>query len=120
MRIKYFTSGLIVATLLFRLMFDSKNIAYFPELNTGSIVQAENMLEIKVKPEDKLSVIVSTQDPSLSNMFNLVTTQNRLGQTTSSTTTVGGASSNGSGQASLYMVDSHGDINFPYIGETSY
>ena len=80
MRIKYFTSGLIVATLLLGSCSTPKNIAYFPELNTGSIVQAENILEIKVKPEDKLSVIVSTQDPSLSNMFNLVTTQNNWGR----------------------------------------
>lgn len=117
MRIKYFTSGLIVATLLLGSCSTPKNIAYFPELNTGSIVQAENMLEIKVKPEDKLSVIVSTQDPSLSNMFNLVTTQNRLGQTTSSTTTVGGDSYSVNGQVALYMVDSHGDINFPILGK---
>ncbi len=117
MRIKYFTSGLIVATLLLGSCSTPKNIAYFPELNTGSIVQAENMFEIKVKPEDKLSVIVSTQDPSLSNMFNLVTTQNRLGQTTSSTTTVGGDSYSVNGQVALYMVDSHGDINFPILGK---
>lgn len=94
-----------------------KNIAYFPDLHNGSVVQAEKMLEIRVKPEDKLSIIVSTQDLSLSNLFNLVTTQNRLGQTTSSTTTVGNSSSGGGGQVSYYTVDSYGDINFPVLGK---
>ena len=94
-----------------------KNITYFPELTQGSIVQAERMMEIRVKPEDKLSIIVSTQDPSLSNLFNLVTTQNRLGQTTSTTTTVGNAGNSGNGQVSYYTIDSFGEINFPVLGK---
>ena len=94
-----------------------QNIAYFPELHTGSIVQTEKMLDIKVKPEDKLSIIVTTQDPALSNLFNLVTVQNRLGQTTSSTTTVGNAGSGSNGYVSYYTIDSQGDITFPVLGK---
>lgn len=94
-----------------------KNITYFPELQTGSIVQAGKMVEIRVKPEDKLSIVVSTQDPALSSLFNLVTTQNRLGRSTSSTTTVGNAANSGNGQTSYYTVDSSGDINFPVLGK---
>ncbi|MDE7345854.1 MAG: polysaccharide export protein, partial [Muribaculaceae bacterium] len=94
-----------------------QNIAYFPELHTGSIVQTEKMLEIKLKPEDKLSIMVTTQDPALSNLFNLVTVQNRLGQTTSSTTTVGNTGTGGNGYISYYTIDSQGDIMFPVLGK---
>ena len=59
---------------------------------------------------------MSRQDPALSNLFNLVTTQNRLGQSTSSTTTIGQASNSGNGQVSYYTVDSKGDIMFPVVG----
>ena len=89
-----------------------KNITYFPELNTGSVIQAERQLEIRVKPEDKLSIVVSTQDPALSALFNLVTVQNRLNTTSSSNS---GSAASSSGQVSLYTVDSFGDINFPVI-----
>lgn len=94
-----------------------KDITYFPELSTGSIVQAERQLLIRVKPEDKLSIMVNTQDPALSSLFNLIQVQNRLTGTTSSTNTVGSASSNSSGQTSYYTVDSAGDINFPVLGK---
>lgn len=116
MRVKLFTSGLVAMTLLLGSCSTPKNITYFPELETGSTVQANRMLDIKVKPEDKLSIVVSTQDPALSNLFNLVTTQNRLGQSTSSTTTVGTAASSNNGQVSFYTVNSAGDIDFPVLG----
>lgn len=116
MRLKFITSGLLAVTLLLGSCSTPKNITYFPELNNGSTVQAEQLLDIRVKPEDKLSIVVSTQDPALSTLFNLTTTQNRLGQTTSATTTVGN-SSGGNGQVSYYTVDSFGDINFPVLGK---
>lgn len=93
-----------------------KNITYFPELNTGAVVQAEKMLDIRVKPEDKLSIIVNTQDPALSALFNLVQVQNKLNTTTSATTSVG-ASTSGESSTSYYTVNSFGEINFPVIGK---
>lgn len=117
MRVNFITSGFMAAAMLLASCSTPKNITYFPELTTGSIVQAERMLEIKVKPEDKLSVVVSTQDPALSSLFNLVQVQNRLGQTTSSTNTVGNSSAGGNSQVSYYTVDSYGDINFPILGK---
>lgn len=115
MRTKIITTGILATTLLLSSCSTPKNITYFPELNTGSIIQADQVLDIKVKPEDKLSIVVSTQDPALSIMFNLVTTQNRLDQTTSSTKSISNTS--GTGQVSFYTVDSHGDINFPVLGK---
>ena len=88
-----------------------KNITYFQEQNIGTFVQAAKVLDIKVKPKDKLSIVVSTQDPALSQLFNLVTTQNRLDNISAS------GNSSSSGQVSYYTVDSQGDINFPVVGK---
>lgn len=117
MRIKTIIGGIIGATLLLSSCTTPKNITYFPELETGSIVQAGKVLDIRVKPEDKLSIVVSTQDPSLNNLFNLVTTQNRIGQSTSSTKTIGNSGSTSEGRISYYTVDSKGDIDFPILGK---
>lgn len=92
-----------------------ENITYFQDIASGTVISPSKPLEIKVKPEDKLSIQVSTQDPALSAMFNLVTSQNRLGQTTSTTRTSGNSSS-GSGQVAYYNVNSRGDITFPILG----
>ena len=111
-------SGVILAAaLLLGSCSTPKNITYFPELNNGSIVRAEKMLDIRVKPEDKLSIVVSTQAPNLNSLFNLVTTQNRIGQTSSSVRSVGNASASSGGQVSFYTVDSRGDIDFPVLGK---
>lgn len=118
MRLKPIFSGVVLSILFLASSCSTpKNITYFPEIQDGSILKAEKMLDIRVKPEDKLSIIVSTQDPSLSNLFNLVTTQNRLGQTTSATNTIGNTGNSGNGQVAYYTVDSSGDINFPVLGK---
>lgn len=93
-----------------------KNIAYFPELQTGDIVTTEQIQEIKVKPEDKLSIIVTTPSPAISLQFNLLTISNRLTGTTESTKTIGTTNSS-NGQTSYYTVNSNGDIDFPIIGK---
>lgn len=117
MRIKFVAIIIVAVSLLFGSCSTPKNITYFPELSTESVVEASRILDIKVKPEDKLSIIVNTQDPALSALFNLVQVQNRMNNTTSSTTTVGTSASSSGSQVSYYTVDSFGDINFPVIGK---
>lgn len=94
-----------------------RNISYFQDVYTGTEISPAQQLDIKVKPEDKLSIIVTTQDPALSQLFNLVTTQNRIGQTTSGTTAIGEASSSGDGRTVYYTVDRMGNIDFPVLGD---
>ena len=94
-----------------------RNISYFQDVYTGTEISPAQQLDIKVKPEDKLSIIVTTQDPALSQLFNLVTTQNRIGQTTSGTTAISEASSSGDGRTAYYTVDRMGNIDFPVLGD---
>lgn len=92
-----------------------KNVTYFQDLQNGQEIQPHNVYAIKVRPGDKLSIMVNTQDPSLSAMFNLVQTQSRL--------VPGGAKAGNAattvteGRTGYYTVDSAGDIDFPVLGE---
>ena len=117
MKLRHFLSVAAFSVLLLAAASCStpKDIAYFQDVTHGEMIQPLERNDIKVRSEDKLSIVVSTQDPALSSMFNLVTTQNRIGSGGSGGT-LGGSSSGGSGQTSLYTVDHDGDINFPVLG----
>lgn len=116
MKFKFFTYSATGLLLLLASCSTPQDITYFPELKTGDIVKAEKILDIKVKPEDKLLIMVSTQDQALSNLFNLVTTQNQISRTTSATRSDDNINDNNN-RVSYYTVDSHGDINFPVLGK---
>ncbi len=91
-----------------------KDVTYFQDITEGYEVAPDNQLSITLKPEDKISIIVTTQDPALSTLFNLVQAQSRLGQTSTSSAAV--ASSQQS-STSVYTLDPLGNITFPVLGE---
>lgn len=86
-----------------------KNIDYFQDVRTGTIIKTANIKDIKIQPEDKLSIVVSTQDPALSSLFNL--TNSQMAPTGISSYAQGG------NEASYYTVSPYGDINFPVLGK---
>lgn len=116
MRVKFITTGLFATLLLLGSCSTPKNITYFQDAAQGEVVNPLQPLEVRVKPEDKLSIMVNTPDPALSTLFNLIQVQNRLSQTTSGTRISGSSNSSG-GQTSFYTVDPQGDINFPVLGK---
>ena len=66
--------------------------------------------EIKIQPEDKISILVNSKDPQLANLFNLPVITRQIGQTSTS--------SSGSNQGvSGYTVDADGNIDFPVLGK---
>lgn len=93
-------------------------IAYFQDLRPGeSEQQVVAATEIKVRPGDKLSIIVNSRDPQLSQLFNLAYASRQIGQNTSST--LGGSGSSGSSSQGIsgYTVGEQGDIDFPVLGK---
>lgn len=85
-----------------------KDVTYFQEMPVQTVTQLD-VKSIAIKPNDKLSVIVNSRDPKVSNMFNLPFTARTLGQETATTATSQGVS--------VYTVDSAGNIDFPVLGE---
>ena len=88
-----------------------KEISYFQDLQPGvTELTITDPLEIKVRPKDKLSILINAQDQKLTNMFNLPIVSQQIGQeSTGSSGTIRGVSG--------YTVDSFGDINFPVLGK---
>lgn len=88
-----------------------KGISYFQDLKPGvTELIITDSVEIKVRPKDKLSILVNAQDQKLTNLFNLPIVSQQIGQESR------GSSGNARG-VSGYTVDSKGFINFPVLGK---
>ena len=88
-----------------------KEISYFQDLQPGvTELTITDPVEIKVRPKDKLSILVNAQDPKLTNMFNLPIVSQQIGQESM-------GSSGTSRGVSGYAVDTDGYINFPVLGK---
>ena len=88
-----------------------KEISYFQDLQPGvTELTITDSVEIKVRPKDKLSILVNAQDQKLTNMFNLPIVSQQIGQEST-------GSSGTSRGVSGYTVDTDGYINFPVLGK---
>ena len=93
-----------------------KEVVYFQDLQGGeqelATVQAK---EITLRPDDKISIIVNSRDPQLTDLFNLPYVSRYLGQTLRSG--VVNSSYAQSQGISGYTVDASGYIDFPVLGK---
>lgn len=85
----------------------AKEVVYLQDANKVATEQITNYQDVKIKPDDLLSIIVSSQNPELSAMFNL---QENQYQVSGTGTTMGQSKTLG------YLVDKDGDIDFPVLG----
>lgn len=86
-----------------------QNISYFQDMQGGDKELAlTKAVEITIRPKDKLSIIVNTQDNRLTNLFNLPIMSVQVGTEFSNNQQRG---------LSGYTVDSEGCIDFPVIGK---
>ncbi|EJX08607.1 polysaccharide biosynthesis/export family protein [Bacteroides xylanisolvens] len=87
----------------------SKEITYFQDLRPGeSELTLTTPVEIKIQPKDKLSILVNSQDPRLTNLFNLPILSQQIGIDNSYAMSRG---------VSGYTVDLQGNIDFPVLGK---
>lgn len=84
-----------------------KDITYMQGFNEGMTQEIRNQGRLSVQPDDKLSIIVSSKDPALAEVFNLAIARVQVGQET-------GSSSQGT---SAFTVTPNGCINYPLLGE---
>lgn len=95
-----------------------QNVAYFQDVNEQVIPVSSEIGRIKIKPLDKLSIVIKSKDPELAELFNLTVNSMRVGQT--STVQDGNFSvrsyPGGYEGMSNYTVTPSGDIDFPVIG----
>ena len=95
------------------------NVAYFQnaEYIRGMALQEEQPL--RLRPKDKINIVVNTPDPMLAQQFNLTSvtySMRTLGSSLLPQTSAGG-SNGGTTQLLAYTVDEQGDIDFPVLGK---
>lgn len=90
----------------------SKRITYFQDIQEQqtSYTNEQPAPEIRLRPEDKISIIVNTKVPELTTLFNLPYITRTLGS--NSDITNSGTSHGSSG----YIIKADGTIDFPVLG----
>ena len=94
-----------------------KKVEYFQDL-TQETVKISEPRPITIEPNDKLTIMVKTMDPTLSALFNLVVMTDRMAENTTLNTGNGTLRSSTSSAAgvSRYTVSPDGYIDFPVLG----
>lgn len=88
-----------------------QKIAYFQDIEPGIAEQVATPLDIKIRANDKISIVVNSKDADLSNLFNLPVISHRIGRSADQSLL------NNTQQISGYTVGESGDIDFPVIGK---
>lgn len=115
MKSRYTLIAFMAALLLLASCATNKQVSYFQDLQDAqdSTAQQEQPApEIRLRPEDKISIIVNSKDPELTTLFNLPYTARILGQSSEIV-------NNSNQGASGYIVKADGTIDFPVLGTVS-
>lgn len=88
----------------------TRDVTYFQDVRPNDTLRLVKPHVITFQPGDKVSIIVNSKDPKLSDLFNLPTVSYRVGQGVSTLQSY-------NSQVSLYTVDTNGDIDFPVVGK---
>lgn len=94
-----------------------KNIAYFQDAESirGMMLQEER--QIRLRPEDKINIVVSSSDPMLERQFTLLANSNGNVLGSGSRLVTSASPSSNIGLILAYTVDAQGDVNFPVLGK---
>lgn len=105
---KKYVLGFIAITSLIAVSSCStpKNITYMQGFSNEQVQAVREQRRITVQPDDKLSIVVSSKDPALAEVFNLAIAQYRIG-----------SNNDNSQNTSAFTVDPDGNINYPIIGK---
>lgn len=85
-----------------------KNITYMQGFSNEAVQAVRDHNRITVAPDDRLSIVVSSKDPELAQMFNLAIARQVIGQKSSSGNT---------SQTASFTVSPNGYIRYPLLGD---
>lgn len=95
------------------------NVTYFQDMDATAIIPTADLQQITVKPGDKLAIVVKTQDPAVSELFNMPVYSSRIGTFVNDNGTgasVRNYTNGGTDGIASYNVSKDGDIDFPLLG----
>lgn len=97
-----------------------QNVAYFQNAEAIRGMTLQNEQPFRLRPKDKINIVVSSTDPMLVQQFNLTSSSQSmrpLGSDLSPQTSIGSITSGS--QILAYTVDEQGDIDFPVLGKVA-
>lgn len=83
------------------------NVAYFEGVTPGDLEEVAHPVDIRIHPNDKISILVNSKDPLLADLFNLPIISRQVGNTNMTSNSQG---------ISGYTVNKEGNIDFPVLG----
>lgn len=104
----------VVAAFILCSCGSSKEIAYFQDLEAGSV--AINTEHTIIRPGDILVITVTSSKPELAVPYNLLSVRTSLTNSGTSTAGLSGNSTNTTRELEGYLVDDNGNIEFPMLG----
>lgn len=105
-----------LSTILMVSSCRTPEVSYFKDLSHGQVEEIKEELDIRIRPDDKLSIVVNSRDPQLTSLFNLPYTAQRIGGSTSNQLETN-LTITGNQGILCYTVDKFGDIDFPVMGK---
>lgn len=90
-----------------------RDVTYFSNINDLDRLELNDVGALRVLPDDRLSIVVTSKDPQLASLFNLPIMAQRISQPGVTSTSLSRSSSN---EVASYVVDPSGNIEFPILG----
>lgn len=106
--IDFITLIAVLATMAVTSCKAPENITYMQGYDTGHLQNVTEQRRITVRPDDRLSIVVSSKDPELAEVFNLAIAQHRVGYDKAVNTNP---------QTAAFTVGPDGDITYPVLGK---
>lgn len=107
-RIKAF--ALLLGVVVLASCASQKRVIYLQDTQADEQIKIAQDYQIRIKPLDRLTVVVNSRDPELAAPFNTSTSLNSLTGTPLSTY------SSNSASLQIRTVDENGDLDMPIIG----
>ena len=117
---RYAAAGSLTLVLLLGSCAAPSNISYFQDAAALNQMAVSEIEQFKLRPEDKINIIVNSANPMLENQFTLTSrgnVQQTFGASVPPVTSAGGSGS--SNLPIAYTVDDQGTIKFPILGKIS-
>ncbi len=105
---------LLLSVMLVWSCNSSKRISYFQDASNEAVVALVGNGQIKIKPHDRLTVVVTSKDPELAAPFNTSSSYSSLSQNP-----YAGSSTNGLQSVQVRTVDAEGMLEMPIIGKVN-
>ncbi len=113
---RIYNSLLLLCAIVMFSACTPKNITYMQGFDNGDIAKVRAQQRLTAQADDKIGIYVSSKDPSLAEVFNLLSTSRMINSSNANSNGMVGVRSSGGNNTLAYTVNDRGDIEFPILG----